>query len=302
MYERNHKDKPLKLLYPQEHFSCYNYEKGQNARLEILKRPAGFILERNLIDTEIVFLIEGKFNLSYGKLIKEEITEGKIMLFPPGSHVVAEVTEDVHFIICRVRDVVQLCECMSLERLNKDVGDIPKGFHMLDINDRIKKYIDLFVECVNDGLSCTYYFATKMKELFFMLRAYYTKEQLAGFFSPMVGKDAQFMNLMYQNYRKAGSVQELADISNYSLSGFKKQFQRVFGTSASEWMSEQKATRVFQDLNNSPLSIKELSDRHGFSSVSAFSTFCQSKFGLPPGKIRLNVERIDPKKLKVANG
>jgi len=101
---------------------------------------------------------------------------------------------------------------------------------------------------------------------------------------------------MYQNYRDVNSVQELASLSNYSLSGFKKQFQRVFGTSASEWMSDQKAVLVFQDLNNSPLSIKELADNHGFSSVSAFSTFCQNKFGMPPGKLRLNVHKMVSKK------
>lgn len=290
--------KDLKLLYPQEHFSCYNYEKGQNARLEILKVEAGKSFERNLVDTEMVFLIEGRFRLSYGKVMNEEVPAGKVMLFPPGSHVRAEIVEDVHFIICRIRDVVQMCECMSLERLHNESGPIIEGFHMLDMNDRISKFIDLFVECVNDGLKCTYYFATKMKELFFMLRAYYTKEQLAGFFLPLLGKDARFMNLMYQNYRNVASVQELADISNYSISGFKKQFHRVFGTSASDWMSQQKATRVFQDLNNSPLSIKEMAERHGFSSVAAFSTFCQNKFGLPPGKIKLNVEKISPDKRK----
>lgn len=290
----------IKLLYSQEHFSCFNYEKGQNAQLEIFEQPAGRVFTRSLVDTEIVFLISGRFRLSYGKLMKEEITAGKIMLFPPGSHVVAEVVEDVHFIICRLRDVVQLCECMSLERLHSEAGIIPEGFHMLDTNDRISKFIEQFVECVNDGLRCTYYFSTKMKEFFFLLRAYYTKVQLAGFFSPMLGKDAQFMNLMYRNYRNVKSVHELAALSNYSLSGFKKQFQRVFGTSASEWMSAQKATRVFQDLNNSPMSIKELAERHDFSSVAAFSTFCQNKFGMPPGKIRLNVEKIDPDKIKVA--
>jgi len=290
----------MKLFYPREHFACYNYEKGQNAHLEILKCPKGSGFERNLVDTELVFLIEGKFSLSYGKLIDNEISAGKIMFFPPGSRIRAEALENVHFIICRVRDVVQLCECMSFERLHNETGSLREGFHMLDINNRIGKYIELLVECVNDGLKCTYYFGAKMQELFFMLRAYYSKEQLAGFFSPLMSKDAQFMNLMYRSYRRVKTVQELADISNYSLSGFKKQFQRVFGTSASQWMSAQKAARVFQDLNNSPLSIKELAESHEFSSVAAFSTFCRNKFGLPPGKIRLNVEQIDPKKIKVA--
>ncbi|MDH6533852.1 AraC family transcriptional regulator [Parabacteroides sp. 52] len=289
----------MDLLHKQEHFSCFNYEKGQNAQLEILKRPAGMIFERNLVDTEIVFPMKGRFRLSYGAFIREEIDKGNIMLFPPGSHIKVEALEDVHLIICRLRDVVQLCECISLERLYDEFG-VTKGFHMLEMNERIYTYIDLFVNCVNDGLQCSYYFATKMRELFFMLRGYYTKEQLAAFFSPMLGKDAQFMNLMYKSYRQVKSVQELAEISNYSLSGFKKQFQRVFGTSASEWMSAQKATRVFQDLNNSPLSIKELAERHNFASVSAFSTFCQNKFGMPPGKIRLNIEKIEQERLKVA--
>lgn len=289
----------MKLLYPQEHFSCYNYEKGQNSQLEILRSPAGFFFERDLVDTEIVFLIEGHFRLSYDKLVKEDIYKGKIMLFPPGSHVALEIVEDAQFIICRLRDVVQLCECLSLERLYDEYG-ASQTFHMLDMNERLYGFIEHFVDCVDDGLNCTYYYSTKMKELFFLLRGYYTKEQLAAFLSPMLGKDAQFMNLMYKNYRQVTSVQELAKISNYSLSGFKKQFQRVFGTSASEWMSAQKAGRVFQDLNNSTLSIKELAEQHGFGSVSAFSTFCQNKFGMPPGKIRLNIEKIDQHKTKVA--
>lgn len=277
----------MKLLYPQEHFSCFNYEKGQNARLEILKREAGNYIVRDLVDTEIVFVIDGHFSLSYGKFIDLDITKGKILFFPPGSHVVAKVLEDTHIIICRVRGVLQLCECLNLEQLYREYGSKKgSGFHMLDINERIYSYIENFVDCVNDGLKCSYYFATKMKELFFLLRAYYTKEDLAAFFAPILGKDSQFMNLMYQNYRNVKSVQELANLSMYSPSGFKKQFGRVFGTSASEWLSDQKAALIFQDLNNSPLSIKELADKYGFSSVSAFSSFCLAKFGKPPGKIR----------------
>ncbi|MDH6314129.1 AraC-like DNA-binding protein [Parabacteroides sp. PFB2-10] len=277
----------MELLYPKEHFSCYNYEKGQNARLEILKREAGTKIIRDLVDTEIVFVIDGHFTLSYSKFIDMDITKGKILFFPPGSHVEANVLEDTHIIICRVRGVVQLCECLNLEQLHREYGSKKgNGFHMLDINERIYSYIEHFVDCVNDGLKCSYYFGTKMKELFFLLRAYYTKEELAAFFAPILGKDSQFMNLMYQNYRNVKSVQELANLSMYSPSGFKKQFGRVFGTSASEWLSDQKAALIFQDLNNSPLSIKELADKYGFSSVSAFSNFCLAKFGKPPGKIR----------------
>lgn len=277
----------MKLLYPQEHFSCYNYEKGQNARLEILKVPAGEKIIRDLVDNEIVFVVDGIFTVSYGKDAHIDVPKGKILFYPPGSHVEATVVEDAHLIICRVRGLVQLCECLPLDQLYREFG-AKRGdhFHMLDINKRIYNYVEQFVECVNDGLRCASYFSTKMKELLFLLRAYYTKEDLAAFFAPVMGKDSQFMNLMYQNYRSVKSVQELADLSLYSPSGFKKQFSKVFGTSASEWLSDQKATLIFQDLNHSSLTIKELADKYDFSSVSSFSNFCLNKFGKPPGKIR----------------
>lgn len=285
----------MKILYPQEHFSCHNYEKGQNASLEILKRKAGDIIERDLVDTEIVFVIEGRFTLSYAKYINLDITKGKIMFFPPGSHVKANLIDDTHIIVCRVRGIVELCRCLPLEKLYNEYSKPDKdNFYMLDINNRISTYIEHFVQCVDDGIRCSYYFETKMKELFFMLRAYYTKEELAGFFSPLISKDSQFMNLMYKNYRKVKSVQELADISMYSSSGFKKQFNKVFGTSASEWLSDQKAALVFQDLHNSSLNIKEIADKYDFSSVSSFSSFCLNKFGLPPGKMKKE-RRIDEK-------
>ncbi|MCD8185740.1 MAG: AraC family transcriptional regulator [Rikenellaceae bacterium] len=94
------------------------------------------------------------------------------------------------------------------------------------------------------------------------------------------------MDLMYRNYRHITSVQELADLSLYSSSGFKKQFYRVFGNSPSVWLRNRKSALIYQDLNGSGLSIKEIADKYHFSSVSSFSTFCRKNFGSPPGKIR----------------
>ena len=277
----------MALLYPQEHFSCYNYEKGQNAVFEIIRRKAGDIIDRDLVDTEIVFIVDGHFTLSYAKYIDLNIAKGKILLFPPGCHIKANFLDDTYIIICRARGILRLCDCLPLEKLYHEYGKSKKdSFNTLNINDRIYDYIEHFVQCFEDGLKCSYYFKTKMKELFFLLRAYYTKEELANFFAPLMSKNSHFMNLMYKNYRNVKNVQELANLSTYSPSGFKKQFNKVFGTSASEWLSNQKAALIFQELNHSNASIKEIADKYNFSSVSSFSTFCLHKFGESPGKIR----------------
>lgn len=277
-----------KLLYAKEHFSCRNYEKGKNATLEIVNIPKDQKIERTLHNIEIVFVLSGQFTLYYSKVSNIEINSGVILLFPPGSQVKAVAKEDSQLIACRIRGIMQLCECTSMAQLcgsrDKNIKD---EFHMLKINDRIYKFVELMQECMSDGLKCGYYFETKMKELFFLLRAYYTKEELTQFFSPLLSHNSRFMNLMYQN-RNAKSVNELVDLSMYSESGFKKQFNKVFGTSASDWLRDQKASLVYNDLIGSDLSIKELADKYNFSSVSSFTTFCQSKFGKPPGQIRTN--------------
>lgn len=279
----------MSILYPQEHTSCFNYEKGKNASLEILRVEKGGRIERDLYSTEIVFVIKGRFILNYSKVIDREITKGKFMLFPPGSHVHAEVTEETDIIVCRIRGMVQLCECMPLKQLyplDSPCFEKYSGFHVLDINEKLDKFISFMIECAEDGLRCSYYFETKMKELFFLLRAYYTTEELRALFASVMCHDARFMYLMYEHHRNVKSVSELAEIARYSESGFKKQFQRVFGTSPSDWLRNQKASHIFHDLNCSEESIKELSDKYDFASVSSFTTFCQNMFGKTPGQIR----------------
>lgn len=274
------------LLYKREHLECYNYDSGRNPQIEICKRSAGQTSDYLASDTELVILAEGTARLSFGKLIQEPIQTGKIMLFTPGSHVRFDNVTDCRYFIFRIKGMAQLCECMSLERLYKEAGEIPEGFNMLDMNDRIRKFLDMLTECMSDGLKCSHYFKTKINELFFLLRAYFEKRQLAGFFSPMLSNDAQFMLLMYESYAQADTVKELANISHYSISGFKKQFNRVFGMPPSEWVSNQKAAHIFRDLNVSNAPIKDLVDKYNFASPSSFSKFCQSKFGMPPGQIR----------------
>lgn len=255
--------------------------------LEVLEQSKGEQVERVLADSEIVFLVSGEIRLSYGKHIGLAISSGSIMFLPPGSRITADTLEDARLVVCRIRGVLQLCECLPLESLHKEFGYIKDcDFHILDIKERIYEYVDHFVKCLDDGLRCTYYYATKMKELFFLLRAYYTKRELAAFFAPILSPDSQFMDLMYRNLDKARSVQELIEISRYSPSGFKKQFQRVFGMPASEWLSQHKAALIFHELNTTKVSFKEMAYRYGFASVSSFSSFCRNKFGTPPGMIR----------------
>ena len=287
------------ILYRNEHTSCFNYEDESSLPLQIFQKNEGEQFEGDIIETVFAFFISGKCRLSYSDYLNVNVSGGKIVLFPPGTYYKISVEESAHIVMLRVKGVIQLCDCMSIERLlsedtpRKDIVVKPLATEpgMLDLNEDIRYFITDLCKQFSAGLKCIYYVQTKAKELFFLLRAYCDKERLAGFFSPLTSTNAKFTLFVYNNYRKTRSLQELIAKSPYSESAFKKNFRKLFGVPASVWLRKQKATLIFHDLNNPRLSLKEISIKYYFSSVSSFSTFCIQNFGKPPGKIRAHTKQ-----------
>lgn len=277
----------MELLYSQEHLSCFNYEKGNRPVFEKLSLKKGQKWKTFSVDNLIIFTLKGNLNFSFGEYLNKVLPENKMMVLPAGSHLSSEVNEDCNVIVIRLLETKQLCDCYSLDMLlhEKDT-DLAPGLHYLDINERISAFLSLMEECVGDGLKCIFYLDLKAKELFFLLRAYYTKKDLLGFFYLLLSRDVTFSDLVLKNHHKAKNVQELADILHYSLSGFQKRFKKVFGVSAYHWMKEERSKSIYHEINNTQKSFKEISDDYGFSSPSHFNDFCKASFGAPPGRIR----------------
>ena len=275
------------LLYTAEHTSCVNYDKRKSPALSVHEFKKGESIEKDFFDTSIIFTLSGRCLISFGRELDWELDSRKMVLFPPGSQALIRFPQQTTLVVSRFEDSIRLCECFPIEKLYSD-GNAEKQNLLtpLDIHTEIQDFFRQYIRQYQNGLKCMYYAELKNKELFLLLRAYYKKEALAEFFSPMLTPNARFSNFIYQNYRKVGSVNELIELSEYSVSGFKKQFQKTFGTSASEWLREQKVKHIYHELNCSKLSIKELCYKFDFASVSGFHAFCKSHFGLPPGEIR----------------
>jgi AraC-like DNA-binding protein len=128
-----------------------------------------------------------------------------------------------------------------------------------------------------------------MKELFFLLRAYNTKEDLADFFSPLLTDDMDFYNFVLNNYQSIKTVKELAFLADYSLTGFEKRFKKVFGMSAHQWMKNQLSSSLYHEISCSRKSFTEISDMFGFSSSAHLSNFCKAVFGATPSAIRREI-------------
>lgn len=279
----------MALLYIKEHTGCYNYEKGSSPVVGKSTFAAGEEWNFASIKNKIIFLAEGEYKFSYSQYRDKVVSGGQMLLIPAGAVVTGVIEKPTTLYTLRLHDVKNLCECFSLDMLLREEDEnTHKDLFLLNSNERIIKFFDLWGEFISEGLLCKYYLNLKSKELFYLLRAYHTKGDLLEFFYPLLSNDMTFSDFVIRNHFKVKTVNELAERANYSLSGFQKRFKRVFGTSAYNWMKEEKLKAIFHEINNTDATFKEISSKYGFSSPSHFNDFCKSNFGHTPGILRKN--------------
>lgn len=277
----------MELKYKDEHLSCEYYQQGNKAPIDILSLKEGEEIRRELTEAEIIFIQKGNGDISYQKIIDQPIQPNQIFLLPPASCLYAKIKEDSVILIFRLDSTVKLCNTYALENLYNESKRYPDDeVFFLKINDRIDRYLSLVADCINDGLRCSTYLNIKIKELLYYFRIYYTKEEMGRFFGPILTKDSLFASFIFKNYKKAKTVQQLSNLYGYSQSSFEKQFKKVFGTSAYQWMIDKKAKQIFHKLTCSDKSFMEIADEFEFSSSSQFCDFCKHFLGASPKEIR----------------
>jgi len=278
----------MKLLYVQEHLICENYERGAKPLFENFILEKNKVFEKTIEEAEIVFVMKGSLQAFYNG--NEYVYEkDNIILLPPACNFKIITNEDVQLVILRIKSSIHLCNIQPLENLlDSNSKKITKvQYFTLTVNERLRNFLDLLANCLDDGLRCKCFIDLKAKEIFYYFRAYYPKELLRDFFMPLLTKDYSFSVFVLQNHTKIKTVQQFADVYGYSLSSFEKQFKKIFRISAYQWMKEQKSKAIYNDLIYSKISLIELTDKYDFSSLSQFCDFCKRAFGSSPGKIRI---------------
>lgn len=81
-------------------------------------------------------------------------------------------------------------------------------------------------------------------------------------------------------------AEELAEMCGMSYSLFRSRFLRYYGMSASDWLRQERISRIKTDMTCRPeLSIKEVAERNQFSSASNFADFCNQQLQKNPSEL-----------------
>lgn len=286
------------ILYLKEHTSCYNYTKCIREGFLYYNFCKIEMDEETNEANCILFVIEGELEMSCnGKKLK--LLAGNMICFGRGSTYKIYSRGKGSIVIAQFDNAVQSCEKVSFSQLNSLNSPGEKGIYPLEIKDRLQLFLKLLIGYLEDGASCVHFHETKLKELFWSIRFYYTKAEQAAFLHPILGNDYEFKKKILNNYRNARTVKELAGLCGTSLSSFKRKFLKEFREPASDWLQKQINNIIKYKLADEDIPIGEIAEELHFSSQPQFCRYCKRNFGYTPGEWRKLLKNRDktPEKL-----
>jgi len=278
------------LLYKDEHTGCCCYNSANS--VNNIKSPKGEELVFYSV-AKILFLLKGKIVCDI-KNNTEILEERGFVLLPNSCKSTVQVEEDAQMVVIDLHKKMNFCHLFSIEMLyNMNKEKTYSNIYPLKVNEVLLDFITSLIKPIDDGLLCDFYLELKQKEMLYYFRAYYPKEDLLKFFSPVINNDVVFANLIYANYSPTINIQTLAEKTNYSLTGFKRKFTKTFGIPPYEWLTREKAKSIHYDINCTKMTFKDITFQYGFSSQAHFSEFCKNVFGATPSAMRAeSINRI----------
>lgn len=279
----------MTLHYVSEHLGCSVYATKETSLFFLRDIPAGETVTRNYLDfTLLVFLYEGEVEINYGIDGKLNLKAGNVFLLPKNLEIkITAGKSDAKALLCKFNTELKMCSMYSLKQLDKYVPEnLEKRLYSLSFDERIESFVNLIVMALSDGLSCTHYHHIKREELFMYLRAGYTREELAMFFSPVVGTNIDFKDFVLTHYKQIFDVKEFAEKANMSQSTFNRRFKETFNDTALKWLLARKSESILNDILKSNLTFAEISEKYHFSSPSYFVAFCKKHYGKTAAELR----------------
>ncbi|MDR2936301.1 MAG: helix-turn-helix domain-containing protein [Rikenellaceae bacterium] len=228
------------------------------------------------------------------------VRSGEFVFLPISTNILWEALEGTTVLTFRLSDYVdKLPECRTfrLQRLSGNIsaGDIEKSIYPLQMNARIRHFIDGVVQTERDGLKCNNFAKHLAAMLLAMIQVYYPQEEYMYFYSTVASSDVTFTDQVLGRWMECRTVNKLSGALHMTERQFTQNFQRVFGENPGPWLQERRKECIYNDICSSRMPLGEIAITHGFS-LTNFIRYCRMNFGETPGAMRkgMVVDKIGP--------
>lgn len=280
------------ILSIDEHRSCVNYLKDQNGTgfryLEIKKSET---LDLDNLRLNYMFcVLNGRCIIQSDTCKPRDTRGGEMLLVPRTISCSVTVQQDVQLIVFGFDLPQNSCDRLIFENYAEYASQITYDASPQPIKEPLRIMLENIAYYLQAGLNCGHLHQLKNQEFFLLIRGFYTKQEIAQLFYPLIGKSLDFRNKILRNYSSSTSVAELIRNSGLSRSSFFVRFKQEFGMTAKDWLAIRVRQEIVHLASNRQLSTKEIMHCLNFDSPQQFNRFCKHNFGLPPtqfiGQIR----------------
>lgn len=276
------------LKYAGEHLICENYLTGKAAMLECVELETDSLLVREKLKrSTLVFVLSGEIIISTGRAIHLTVEADRFFLVPVGGTFYGKASSPSRLLRCSFEKDMELCNRFSLKRLEDFVPANPgeSPFPVLPVRETLSAELRATCMALRQGLRCTHYQRYKKEVIFMLLRAFYTREELARFFFPVLGGEGDFKDRVMRIAPEVDNAKEMMARLNMSPTTFKQKFRESFGTSCGKWLIQNKKENLFRDLVMTESPVAELAEKYRFT-ANYLSAFCKEHFNATPTELR----------------
>lgn len=279
------------LLYIQEHRSCRNYlEKVENGFKYLEFQSDEVIREDKLLRNCLLFVLEGECLIDCNRFKDRLFLTDTMVLLPKMAMAKIEVTAGTRLLALLFDIPMNICDKFTLQSLAGMCKELDYDFEPLGIRHPLTPYLEVVTHCLINKMDCGHFHTMLQQELFFLLRGFYLKEELAFLFYPIISSELSFKDFVIENYLKAKDVNELVSLSRMSKSNFCRKFREVFGETAKQWLLKQQDLHIINKVTTSETTIVELMDEFHFESQAHFTYYCKTHFNCTPKELLMKYQ------------
>lgn len=255
---------PLRTPYKMENEACFFYVLNGNGKLYASHAKA-------LLEDKQAFLIKCSNYIGNWEVENktEETYQGLAIHFYPEVLKLAFKDEIPQF-------------------LDKNTDEDRIAVQKVKVDEMIESYIkSLLFYFENPSLVNDELLVLKIKELILLLANTDSsggiREILQSLFVP---EEYNFKKIIQQYIFEELSMEELAFLTNLSLSSFKRRFKEVFQDTPAHYIKTRRLEKASKLLKINKLSITEVAYECAFSDIGGFSKSFKNHFGLTPSEYR----------------
>ncbi len=160
----------------------------------------------------------------------------------------------------------------------------------LEVNKIINQYINGLVSYFeNTSFLSEDLLVLKLKELIVLLLQTKNAPNVLGIMNNLYEKKVfKFKEIIKSHICSSLSINELAQLTNHSLSSFKKEFNRIYNDTPNNYLIARRIELVAKSLITTDSSISNIAYDCRFKTLAHMSRVFKTKYGMSPTKYRQN--------------